>query len=960
MPNTATHTVIPSIVTTLGSVPDFSLPVSDQLPGHPIPEAANSAIQEDYSRLLESYGAAYKTKPPFLEVREPIQNQGWILHLSVIPAQYESLLNVILPELLSFKVAFKIVQNNKFLKDCNNGIYGNQKVGKAITVYIEDGLDVPGLLTVLVAKTNNYTGPNISTDYRICHNLYYRYGSFQPIIMTDSYGNRERLMYDNAGNLIKDVYNTPPILPGWVKNPFTPYQQSPAATHDATLFLSKYRPVRLLKSDKKGDVYKGLYHKYALLPIGCIIKQGRMGLFADDGRTDMRDRILWQYQVMQKLENTLNVPHMIDLLEDKEQNFLVMSLINGEPLAKKAFAIINNRPWWLLPSKEQKEIIGYLLQTVKQIQVLHNSGYLHRDITGTNFLVTPAGKIFLVDLELAYHYQKKEPLLPFQQGTPGYMSPRQRNYQSPSLADDYYAIGALLLNCLTGIEPSFLVQEENRDWLFQLFFFFHDPALVNFIGLCLHDNQEARPDTNRVILFLQSYQSSLTGGRKMEQAAKAHATQKEIPVTKTTRQSKTHPEAIKALIKKYLHSLSGSLLAHEGLWFSYLNNPYDTAIYPLNNKAFYGAVNRGIGGPLYFLAEAKKVGFDTSSAAANSKTAWEFLDKNILNQNSPVAPGLHFGSSGIAVLLAKAIQSGMLPADEYYRSAIHQCLDKASALLDVVHGIAGEGLAILHCAGFLPKEIKITLLENRVLETQEKDGSWKMTGEDNQPEKIAGFGYGIAGIVYFLLEYSHRSESADIIRTGSAEQSFAAIQTSAARHAAERGLAYLMKRAIRRKNHYEWKNSDRSQQTGKWWCHGGPGIALTFLKAFEITGKDQYHHFAQQALYIHPKELSTYQISLCHGAAGLGEIYLEAFRVTREEQWQERASRITDLLCALQKQKNTGEVYWNVEQREFPTADLMIGSSGIAHFLLRWLYPEQIGFPLLPDPEIHPDNDSID
>jgi lantibiotic modifying enzyme len=490
-----------------------------------------------------------------------------------------------------------------------------------------------------------------------------------------------------------------------------------------------------------------------------------------------------------------------------------------------------------------------------------------------------------------------------------------------------------------------LIQEEKRDWLSQLSFFFHDPALVDFIGLCLHESPEARPDTNGMIFFLQSYQSSLTKKRKADQTPTEHAIQKEdkMQVTKIIRQAETHTMEIKELIKKYIHSLSGSLLAHESLWFSHLNNPYDTAIYPLNNKAFYGAVNRGIGGPLYFLAEAKKVGFNTSTVATNSKTAWEFLDKNILNQNSPIAPGLHFGSSGIAVLLTKAIQSGILAANGYYSNAIHQCLNKESPLLDLMQGAAGDGLAILQCSGFLPKETKAVLLDNtikKLLNAQEKDGSWRMPGKNNEPEKIAGFGYGIAGIVYFLLEYSHRSESVNLM------------QTSTARHAAEQGLAYLMKQVIRRKTHYEWSNSDQSKQTGKWWCHGGPGIALTFLKAYEITGRDQYQHFAEQALYVHPKELSTHQISLCHGAAGLGEIYLEAFRVTRNEQWMERASRITDLLYTLHWQKNTGEVYWNVEQREYPTADLMIGSSGIAHFLLKWLYPAQIGFPLLPAPDI--------
>jgi serine/threonine protein kinase len=912
-----------------------------------IPEA------EDFSSLLAGYGILSRANPPYLEAGEPAQTQGWILHLSVIPVQYKGLLTDILPELLVFRVPFKIVATQKLLRQFNNGLFGNQKVGKAITIFIEDGLDLPAFLEALLSKTGHYTGPRISTDYRFRHNLYYRYGSFKPVIYTDGYGNRERLMYDQAGNLMKDVYSDPPLLPNWLENPFARYQQtenqdaiqipavSPTGISGITRapgvqgqsmfaagFFAKYRPVQLLKSDKKGDVYKGIYYRHHLLPTWCIIKQGRMGQFADETGADMQNRILWQYQVMQELENTLRIPHVLAKLEDKEQNFLVMSLVDGEPLAKKTFTILHNRPWWLVSRKEQNEITGYLLQVTQQIQALHQKGYIHRDITGTNFLVTPGGKVYLVDLELVYHYPTRQPWLPYQQGTPGYMSPQQWKYEVPQPADDTYALGALLLNCLTGIEPVLLLQEKNSDPVSHLFFFFRDAEWVTFLGKCLHKNPAERPGFFQIITFLEKK-------RQFSENLTCHGFN-EIFVTKTTTKQGQNRANVKGIITQYICTLSGNLLSYEGLWFSHLNNPYDTGIYPLNNKAFYGALYRGVGGPLYFLSDARRVGFDTRSAEANSQIAWQLIQKNILDNNSHTAPGLYFGSSGIAVLLAKNIQNGILPANDHYLEAISQCLDKESPLLDVIHGITGDGLAILLCSGFLTQEKEHSLLEkiiHQLENSQQKDGSWLLPGQDNRPEKIAGFGYGIAGIVYLLLEYSHRYRQAHSLQV------------------AERGLDYLTRQSIKRKDHYEWENSNRTKQTGVWWCHGGPGITLTFLKAHEITGNHRYLHFAEQALRINPKELTTHQISLCHGAAGLGEIYLEAWRVTQNEEWRERAGRIVDLLLALKQEKTTGEIYWNTEQKEFPTADLMTGSSGMTHFLLRWLYPERISFPLLPEPE---------
>jgi hypothetical protein len=57
------------------------------------------------------------------------------------------------------------------------------------------------------------------------------------------------------------------------------------------------------------------------------------------------------------------------------------------------------------------------------------------------------------------------------------------------------------------------------------------------------------------------------------------------------------------------------------------------------------------------------------------------------------------------------------------------------------------------------------------------------------------------------------------------------------------------------------------------------------------------------------------------------------------------------LLIALARRTGTGAITWLVEDPFKATADLMIGSAGVSHFLLRFAVERsRIGIPLLPDP----------
>ncbi|PRP98122.1 serine/threonine-protein kinase [Enhygromyxa salina] len=103
---------------------------------------------------------------------------------------------------------------------------------------------------------------------------------------------------------------------------------------------------------------------------------------------------------------------------------------------------------------EEGRLRHCLLQLVDATRTLHESGRVHRDLKPSNVLVTPAGRVVILDFGLISEFEderaKQETKVV---GTPAYMAPEQASGLPTGPPADWYAVGVMLYEALCGSWP---------------------------------------------------------------------------------------------------------------------------------------------------------------------------------------------------------------------------------------------------------------------------------------------------------------------------------------------------------------------------------------------------------------------------------------------------------------------------------------------------------------------------
>lgn len=155
-----------------------------------------------------------------------------------------------------------------------------------------------------------------------------------------------------------------------------------------------------------------------------------------------------------------NLVRLLSLHATDDSAWFTMELIEGRSFVEHARAGSLRRedpPDSPLTPVEYDALRGLVRQLVEGVHALHTAGRLHRDIKPSNVLVAQGGRVVLLDFGLASTVRtpvegedssRKQVV-----GTIAYMSPEQGWAAEVGPAADWYAVGVMLYEALTGRRP---------------------------------------------------------------------------------------------------------------------------------------------------------------------------------------------------------------------------------------------------------------------------------------------------------------------------------------------------------------------------------------------------------------------------------------------------------------------------------------------------------------------------
>ena len=223
-----------------------------------------------------------------------------------------------------------------------------------------------------------------------------------------------------------------------------------------SLLNERYLVIRKIAQGGMGAIYLGtdthipgtklVIKEMSYAPLDAL----RVELRAETKRK-LEESFQREFEILRDAQHT-NLPRAYDFFVEKDRPYFVMEYIDGENLEKKLAA---------LPAGEHFDdatVLNWAHQLCDVLDYLHHQHppIIYRDLKPSNVMETSATRLIkLVDFGIARFYKpgKKGDTIRF--GTYGYLAPEAlSNAGQTNPVTDVYALGALLHQLLTNIDPS--------------------------------------------------------------------------------------------------------------------------------------------------------------------------------------------------------------------------------------------------------------------------------------------------------------------------------------------------------------------------------------------------------------------------------------------------------------------------------------------------------------------------
>jgi serine/threonine protein kinase len=852
-------------------------------------DIARAAVGDDWR--VKGRGFWSSCSPPG---REDLEH-GWKIHLSSTLENASETLTIAARILSAAHVAFKFCSDTRMLKMSLGKGWSRFQIGKFITVYPKDVDEFKTVIAELHAATSHLTGPYILTDrpYRDSKVVYYRYGVHRGMPRVDAAGKRVSGFFLEDGTWYNDVRGPAFRLPPGVEDPFVappgveatapPSSQPPSRS---VLLKNRYLVQGAIKFNATGGIYRGIDQETNR---EIVIREvrGKLGHLERESPDDPAFVLKREARIIQTLSPTGLVPAYVDMFQAWDHWFLVLEKLDAISLWGHSMEFYFSNEYQSVEFGLDK-ILSSIKAIGRGLQQIHAHGIVLRDLTKNNVLFTQAGnEVKFIDFEFAFELEDTGPWVAG--WTPGYASLEQATAQRPTVADDCYAFGVLIIDMLTFCAGGLELGRDSilRKLRLNLSDLGLPFGLLDLVEGLTHPAPAGRWSIARALAHLESIALPVAGKKMFPSREEL------LGVDPPTGEVAASLQAALSGLNRFLDA-SLDLARDDRLW------PAAPEVFVTNPVSLeYGAA-----GIAFYLLHNQGHVRDDVLDWIEAKTAV-----------TPCPPGLHAGRSGVALLLLMAGRQE--PARRLMREASSDpaVFDRAG----LYYGSAGVGLALLHFWAltgdrhYLEQALGIG---DRLLATAVESGHglhWP-TGD----KVYLGLGEGQSGVALFLV----------YLAAATGEQRFT--------RGAGKALRFDLAHARHVAGRVVWKVHTASREQAPNLPHhkfGSAGVGAACLRYFALTGEERFRDVALDCAHTVRTRMSN-KIWQEEGSAGYGEFLLDMAQFLGEPRFRDLAWYQAEAILAHALERPEGVAFGGLDHYRI-CADYSYGSSGIGMFFDR-------------------------
>lgn len=204
--------------------------------------------------------------------------------------------------------------------------------------------------------------------------------------------------------------------------------------------IQSYRIQEVIDEGGMGVVYRAEHLKLSR-QVAIKVMQPHLS-----NRAELVARFEREAQILESLSHD-NIVKLIEYCEDHRGLFIIEEFVDGETLEK----YVSHR----MGALPEEFITPIFLQILSALDHAHSKGMIHRDIKPSNIMISPGGRVKVLDFGIAKIMGGGSQITTSTRGvgTAAYMSPEQILNKGIDARTDIFSLGIMLFYTATGQHP---------------------------------------------------------------------------------------------------------------------------------------------------------------------------------------------------------------------------------------------------------------------------------------------------------------------------------------------------------------------------------------------------------------------------------------------------------------------------------------------------------------------------